>query len=244
MERKKVIDVDDVGSWPGPVAAFARTWAAKLGGTTEYTGDLAIPLELEDSFRQLLAGHLLRTYHCTRLLPHEVHLLRERGLRLLTAQLVRERIEAACVAGDLSRDLADCLHASHVFAKGEEQYRENQVCLVLSVRTFSEQPEGVKPLLGTWGGEALYRSSGSSQTSPDLKKLGIPTVVAALLDLTAPGKHLFFPSLHKVFTGALLGLRGQGADVFYRSPVPPDCIEAIHQPGSPPYKNLGNLPTI
>lgn len=95
---KSPVDVDDRTTWPPQVSEIVDQWAKQYKGTTKYTSDLALPLE--DEFRELLSGRLLRAYHCTRLLPHEVRMVRETGLRPLSADLLCERIESVVVRSD------------------------------------------------------------------------------------------------------------------------------------------------
>jgi len=243
MNRGEIVDVDDRATWPPKVAEIGSHWANQYKGTTEYTSDLALPLEAESQFRELFAGRLLRAYHCTRLLPHEVAMVRRVGLRPLSSNLLRDRINAAERAGVISASDAEQMHAAHVFATGQQQHREDQVCLILSSRVFQYNLGGCEPLLTTWGGEGLYSSSGAALLPDRLKGLGLPTVVIALLDIGGRGSpHLFFPALHKVFVGAALGLADRGADIFYKSPVLSEHVERVLQAGDPAYARLGNLP--
>lgn len=223
------IDVDNSETWPPQIYSMASTWAKQCAGRTRYTNDLPLALELEAPFRQEFAGHLVRAYHYTKLLPHENQMIERQGLRMLTASLLEERIEAGFVAGTISREEASCFRASHIFAAGEERHREGQVCLVLSQRLFERAPGAYLPLLESWGGEGLYMSSLSVPFRSRLEEIGTPTRVTALVALEDPAKHPTYPSLHKVFVGSLLGFDDLGADVFYRSSIPPEHIEHIEE---------------
>jgi len=223
------IDVDNPETWPPQIHYMASAWAKQCAGRTRYTNDLPLALELEAPFRQELAGHLVRAYHYTKLLPHEKQMIQRQGLRMLTASLLEERMEAGVKAGKISSDEARCFRDSHVFAAGEEQHREGQVCLVLSQRLFDRDPGACLPLLESWGGECLYMSSLSVPFRSRLQEIGSPTRVTALLALEDSTKHQIYPSLHKLFVGSLLGLDDLGADVFYRAPIPPEHIEHIEE---------------
>lgn len=222
------VDVDDPNTWPEAVCDVVSRWAEQCRGATEYTGDLPLELGLETSFLELLAGHFLRGYHYTRLLPHEHAMIRSEGLRILSPDLLSNRIEAASTAGEISVHEAKVLSGAHVFAHGEHKYREGQVCLVLSRRVFERNPDACVPLLTTWGGEGLYMSSGAVSIRKRLSELGSPAVVAALFKVgsTAPESKVF-PALHKVFVGASLGLCDVGGEVFYRASIPSTHIEGI-----------------
>ena len=176
-------------------------------------------------------------------MAHEVEMIVTHGLRPLSANLLTERIEAGHGKGLISATEAKAFHRAHVFATGEEGGREGQVCLILSKRQFEYNLEGCLPLLSTWGGEGIYRSSVAFRIKEKLGRLGSPAVVVARLQLGGDGpRPLMFPSLHKVFVGALLGLADTGADVFYRAPVPPENIEFVLQPSTDAYSRLGDLP--
>jgi hypothetical protein len=237
------VDVDDAETWPREIIDIVAQWAEDCRGATEYSSDLPLALEDEPRFRQLLSGRLVRAYHCTRLFPHEVGLVREVGLRPLSPALLSDRIDAAEAAGAISTVEAENLRAAHVFATGERGYRANKVCLILSRRMFRDSLGGCLPLLTTWGGEGIYMSSKGVRLRPWLESLGTPTVVVAHLDLSdnAAG-HRTFPPLHNVFVGAALDLPHVGADVLYMSPVLPEHIERILQPGDSDYEMLGDLP--
>lgn len=148
---------------------------------------------------------------------------------MLSADLIADRIEFARAAGAISSAEAQTFHRAHVFSMGEQQYRENQICLVLSEHLFERDPDTCLPLLESWGGEALYRSSGSAPFRARLQTIGVPTRVVALIALGDAESHSCYPALHKVFVASLLGLHDVGADVFYRSPIPPQHIVQVEE---------------
>jgi hypothetical protein len=224
------IDIDDPTTWPPEVYRTVAGRAESCDGVTKYTTDLPLPPELDESFRESFRGYLLRAYHYTRLLPHEREMVLSEGLRPLSARLLHDRIESARSVDAISAVEAAQFHEAHVFATGEQEYREGKVCLALSRRTFERDPDGCLPLLTTWGGEGLYRSSGGVSLCKKLGTLGSPAAVVALLDLSGrvPG-HLIFPGLHKAFVGSLLRLDNAGAEVHYFAPIPPEHIERIEE---------------
>lgn len=240
---RSIIDVDNKNTWPQKVRDIVNRWSYQCAGSTEYTSDLPLELEYKEEFLELLSGYLLRGYHCTRLLPNEVKVIGKVGLRPLTNKLLDDRTDLALKVGYIDLDEANTLKASHVFATGDHENRENQVCLVLSRNSFIHYVSGCEPLLGSWGGEGIYLSSIKPHFLNRLTKKSKPTIVEALLDFSEGSPpHLVFPALHKVFVGSALGLSDVGADVFYKSAVTPDRIERILQAGDEGYKALGNLP--
>lgn len=235
-----LVDVDDVSTWPGPVAEIVVRWATEYRGITRYTLDLPLPFDADSALREVLSGYLLRAYHCTRLLDHEVQAVRERGLRPLTAELIHDRIDTAERASAVSEREAECLRHANVFANGEDANRKNQVCLTLSSLLFREDPSACEPLLSTWGGEGMYRSSRGHSMPAHVRRLGKPTVVVSLLRTQFITS--VFPGLSKTFVAAALKLTDRWADVFYGDAVAPSHIEAILQPGDGAYERLGVLP--
>lgn len=223
------IDIDDPKSWPAHIYSTVAEWANRCAGKTKYTSDLPLPLELEAPFREQFRGQLLRAYHYTRLLPHEREMVATKGLRTLSADLLTDRIRAAHAANEISSAEAETFHRAHVFAVGEQENREGQVCLVLSGNLYQRDPDACLPLLNSWGGEALYRSSGSASFRRRLTTSGSPTRVVALIALGDSDRHSVYPSLHKVFVASLLGFEDLGADVFYRLPILPENVVRIEE---------------
>jgi hypothetical protein len=242
MTFDRLIDVDNVSTWPDKVRNRAEDWAQALRDGAECTSDLDLDKEDEDEFRRLLAGSMVLAFHATRLLDHEVESIRNLGLRLASEDLVRLRVETAVEAGSVDSAFAQQLLRANVFAERDARNRQRQVCLVLSRRPFDESPHGFTHLLGEWGGEVITMSRGGVALRPRLQRLGRPAIVAAAIDLSAPWRvHAVWPSLHKVFVAAVLGLEDLGADVFYRQRIPPEHILSIWQPGDAEYDEYPHL---
>ena len=236
------LNVDDPSTWPPELRERAQMLANQLRGTTEYMNDLEIPLEAEDDSRALLSGCLVRAYHATRLLDHEVQMIRTQGLRLLSEESVKERINAAYEHSCISAAKRKMLQSSHVFETDEAQYRAGQCCLFLPESMLLNSSYGINPLLNTWGGEAIWKPRSDAERDW-LGKLGRPAIVVAYLDLS-PGQTVYsmFPDIQKVFTARLLNLEIV-ADIFYRRPVPAEHIRAIWQPGDTEYDKFEDLPS-
>lgn len=208
-----------------------------------YSGGGAVS-EREDEFRTLFSGRGLRTYHATRLLPHEVENVRRRGLRLLTEELVRDRIEAAFRHGYVSREVADELLKGHVFATREHDNRERRVCFFLSTRVLSERVGNVWYLMTRWGGEAISFSSRSAAFGEHLKKLGRPAVVVADLDISEPhATHRAWPGILHAFVAKYLGNRDAGASLHYTRDVEGGRVVEIWTPGHRRYGQFKELPS-
>lgn len=234
-----LVDPDDQRTWPANVLAWARTRAASLAGSTEFTSDLNTELlEREQEFRALFAGTKVIVYHCTRLLEWEADDIRRGGLAPLTPELVARRIDQAEVRGPLGPEIAARLRASDVFTLRSATGRDGQVCAVIGREGFEDS--GLDYFFSLWGGEGIYWAHADN---PDPPRLGRPAIVVAGIDVSDRSRELRFgPALSKLFVGLLLGTRGNYADVFLESSIPASDVIAIWQPGHPEYDRLPRLP--
>lgn len=204
-----------------------------------YVDELDIPPDRQ--VLELLEGRPLRVYHATRLLPHEVESVRDDGLRTLTEDHVQRRIAGAVEVGAIEIEAADFLRAHTVFVKKHAvEGRRDQVCAIAGTDVFTEHPSGVRLLLSTWGGEAIYWCVGDGMQAR-LRSLGTPSIV--VLDLPMNGTPwLMFPGLGAVLAACLGRLDSPGADVLYRGPVPASAVVDVWQPGMPGYDQYDRLP--
>lgn len=240
-----VVDVDDPATWPDDLASEVDHWADELRGATPHTVDLRFPDDAEDAFRHgFLRGRLLRTHHCTRFLDREVELVRERGLRLLTEEFVKNRIAVAKSGGHLSEAEASLLCSSQVFASGRHKSRAGQVWLIAGDLPFEEETvHGVWRLLTVWGGEGINFDVEAGPLRERLKCIGTPSVVVALVDVSEGWNvHSASPGILHAFVGTRLRLSEPGAELCYTAPVPADQIEDIWQPGHSKYDAFPVLP--
>lgn len=238
------IDVDAATTWPPEVRRQAEAIARKVRGTARYVEDMMVAPELADEFRRLFVGHRVRAYHATRLLDHEVEMVRLQGLRPLTKELVIERIERACESGNLTLEDRDRLLSGNVFAEGRSAGREGHVSLFLSRTPLDRMVRGVRPLLTTWGGEGIYMArDGSSLRETLLQSMGTPTIVVVEVDLGPdPHVHGIYADLWKLFAARLLGREPLSADLLYRAPVPPEGVIDFWRPGDSSYDVHERLP--
>jgi hypothetical protein len=228
------VDIDDLTSWPAEVAELVDDYADRHRGRTSHTSDLEIRPDDERLMDAALAGHRLVVYHCTRLLPHEEGMVRSQGLRLLTADLVRERIDAAQAHGYLTNEEVDAFHGSHVFATGEEAYRANGADVIVGNWALEEE-WGVNPLLSIWGREAMYMSSRSIEEAR-LEQLGRPAIIVAHLDYDPPDRIAWWSrTLLRGFVGKRLGLEQPGTQMKLVEPLHPEEIADIWHPGMNAY---------
>jgi hypothetical protein len=229
--------------------AYVSGWANRLAGTTEYPGDLAVPLEEESQFVRLLGDRSLLVYHCSRLLDFEVESVRREGLRALSAGLVARKLNVAHAAGALTADQHARLLDSHVYALDNSDGRGGKVCALVG-RTALDDPFGLERLLSIWGGEAIYWAHGDDPADDPLRLggalrgLGRPAVVTLAVDLGALGRDatLFFPPLHRLFVATILELNEVCGEAHIPTAVQGSEVVDIWQPGHPEYDRHPTLP--
>jgi hypothetical protein len=240
---KAGIDVDAAMTWPVEIRDAAERIANEVRGRSRYVNDVEALPNLAEELRGLFVGRLLRAYHATRLLDHEITMIRRQGLRVLEEALILQRIEEVSRRGHLSGAERDQLVSGNVFSEGKSHGRAGHVSLFLSRTPLDRRVSGVWSLLTTWGGEGIYMAHGGHALREKLGELGTPTIVVVDVDLGPdPEIHGIYPELWKLYVGRLLGREPQGADLFYKSPVPPECIAEFWQPGDAAWDAYRQLP--
>jgi hypothetical protein len=234
-----VIDLDDPATWPARVSNWIAPWVKMLAGTTEYTSDLAVPLEQEHEFRVLFAGDKLLGDHFTRLLDHEVgHVMRE-GLKPLTAGLLTSRIRDARAHGAIDADVAATLLAGNLLAVGHGAGRTDKACFVIGRRALGSSAAGCDDQLACWGGEAIYRSSAAIKEL--VRGIGRPAIVTARIDVSERDV-LAFPALSRLFVGALLGTEDGYGEMHVAGGVSGPDVVGVYRPGDHEYDRYAGLP--
>ena len=240
-----IVDVDNPATWPDQLAELVDTMTDHVREVEGESPDLACSdldvASFEGEIEDVLDGQLLRAYHATRLLPHEVEAIRSTGLQILNDDLVCQRLTDAYLQGFLTEAERDQLVAGRTVTQG----RRDKVCLFLSQNELVNSPHGFARLLETWGGEGIYwaHADKGDALRPKLLSLGTPSIVVALLDLAAPRqKTLIFPGLAHAFTSARLGLPDVGGSISYFAPITADKVEDIFQPGHIDYPSSAGIP--
>jgi hypothetical protein len=237
-----VVSLDDQASWPEPIVRHVQELARRLK-TEQGMSRYKLQMEGEDSFRLLLSGHLVRAYHATRLLPHEISAIRSNGLRLLTPGLVRDRIHEAHAHGFIKDSEVTLLEQTHVYAKARRSRgRHGQVSLFLSRAPLHHSYSGLGRLFGVWGGEAISWHANKS-LELRLMDLGTPAMVLADIDISGGWKkHLAAPALHRIFLDEYLESGTGEGELHYTSPIPPERIADVWTPEAAEWKRYAGLP--
>jgi hypothetical protein len=172
-----VIDIDQRSTWPTDLASAIEIAARDFDlDALQRTRSTGID---ESRMRALLRGNRVRAFHCTRLLEHEVEMVRSQGLRLLTEELIKERLDRARDAGAITDEEHAALLKGNALKtkKGRAERLGKSVCFVL----FGSRTESADcaALLETWGGEGIYNTRAASAHLSTLKRLGRQTIVSA-----------------------------------------------------------------
>lgn len=204
-----LVDIDAPDTWP------ARLLAAVSGPGF----DPAV-----HDWRGLLEGRRLLTYHATRLLPHEVDVIRAEGLQALTPGLLDRRIEEAHRLGYLTQDEVDIMRSSNVFSRNRAAGRVGIVCSFMG-RTILRHQADVEGLLCCWGGEALHGHDPAIQRLAC--HLGVPSLVVLAHPTPADVTTNLFPDLVTAFRDAYTNPAGARGNVIHHGSVPADCVVEV-----------------
>ena len=239
-----LIDPDDKATWPAELQDQVARWSAVLDDE-EHWQDATPPDAVSRSLESALAGWSVLTYHCTRLLDHEVDGIRADGLQPFSRHLFDHKIQAAQDAGAITASERDALLRGHMYGCGDlprRGAREGQVWLVAGGRDFDRDAEAFEELLLHWGGEGIYFATGAMSMKPWLQTLGKPTIVVVALPFTAVGRrHSWWGPLANLLLAAHRAIPAHG-DVICWSPVPADRVVDLWQPGHPSYDRHPRLP--
>jgi hypothetical protein len=134
----------------------------------------------------LLRGHRLVGYHCTRLTAAEVNRIRSGGLRALSPDLVRERLQSCFNAGEMSAEQCrffldhPMLHAHLANRHGTR----TGIVWLCPNRSTLRDASGVYRLFRSWGGEVLYAGfEDDPSVAAVLTSLGRPAIVKCAVPL-------------------------------------------------------------
>ena len=136
--------------------------------------------ELLDRLDELLTKHRIIGYHCTRLTAGEIAAIKSKGLRLLSPDLVRQRLDQCVADGymtpthraylDNSQTMRDSLGNRHGNRTGMIWFCPN--------RSTLRDASGVHRLFRSWGGEAVYVGhEDDKHVGPVLASIGTPCIV-------------------------------------------------------------------
>ena len=245
-----LVDLEDPGTWTPEVRdrleVVAHLFRRQPGFSSadacanDLSIDVRADLDLEGEVRTLLARERLLMYHGTRLLPHEVNCILSDGLRALTDELRRDKLDAARAhQPDLlsTADVDLLLVSGPLFWRYAHEARRGEVCVVAPLAIVAGD-EGMRSLLQDWGGESLAWAAHMNNEDGMKCRRTIQALSAAsapsIVEVSIAGSELpDTTDLWRVMVGRLLGCLEPWNEWHLRRPIPAESVLDIIQPGSP-----------
>jgi hypothetical protein len=217
-----IVDLDDRRTWPRDF----RRFISSLPDTIDVE-DGPLPDDVELMSNEVLRGHLVRAYHCTRLTMREVASVCAEGLVPLSRAFTEIRIANARADGELTVAQEEWLFAVNV---ASDPNRQGHIFLFTD-RAGLSKASSIGWLLSAWGGEGM--NMGVETRSPEFRvfgSIGTPTVVVAAVDLAIHAARIH-PG---VALAALKRFRSisDGTSIVSQAAIDAEYIERIEQPGS------------
>ncbi len=126
-------------------------------------------------------------YHCTRLAAHEIENIKNSGMKMLTKELVEERLQHALENGLLNKEQYRYISNSRYLKNSlDNQYghRTNYIWFCPNRSTLKDGG-AVCRLFQSWGGEAVYNGHEEDKNiGHHLKSIGTPCIVKCTMPMT------------------------------------------------------------
>ncbi|MEW9799350.1 hypothetical protein [Alteromonas sp. CYL-A6] len=141
-----------------------------INKTSSHEYDAAIK-----KLRDLLRNHTLIGYHCTKLTKKEITHIEQKGMQLQNAESLKERILSLKSDRVITADIAELLIERN---QADDVCRKNKLWFCFFEPLLD--PDGIKRLFRSWGGEALYNlHEHNPKTGQILREIGTPCVIKA-----------------------------------------------------------------
>lgn len=181
----------------------------------------------------------IRVWHYTHMTDAEAAVLISDGVYLSNLDAIRRRLDGQVAAGTLLVEVADTLFARSPFQSEQLKSRTNKFWMVSHARGIDDS--GIKLLLESWGGEAVYFWQQDPSLKALLKSLGRPRVIETVVPL-AITRHAHNAGLAVVSTFArTLGCyTDSGAfDLYANHPLGPENSLKVHSQGDASFAYMG-----
>ncbi|SFL90756.1 hypothetical protein [Pelosinus propionicus] len=130
---------------------------------------------------KLLKPNNFVAYHCTKLIDYEIENIKRNGMKILSKELVQERLISAHQHGYLlkeefdylinSQDINEILHNKH-------GVRTERICFFANCSLLRNDINGIYRFFRSWGGEGVYWGHENDKNiALTLKKLGTPCIL-------------------------------------------------------------------
>jgi hypothetical protein len=195
-----------------------------------YAGEF---IGVKDHILQLMKARTIRAWHYARMTDTEIDALRQGGIYPSNLDNIRSRLAAQVAAGTFSHEVADRLFSDSPYQSDQRGSRSNKFWMVS--HPVDIEDGGVKLLLESWGGEAVYFWQRDEALQDLLKQIGRPRVLEIAMPLIH-SRHSYSAAEAVVATyGRMLGCRPDkhAFDLYTRQPLGPEHILRVHSEGEP-----------
>lgn len=184
------IEIDDINTWPSGIQDLLEAKFQVLSShaaweneypflplperhyaTNPYSGERYLVIQ---QINEMVRGHNLIGYHCTRLLDSEISSIKSDGLEPLSGDLVRRRMMRAISESVLSNEEALKFLSEN---QCTEKNRQGMIWFVCGISVLKKESLVVR-LLRSWGGEAVYNLHNDDCI---LSTIGKPCIVRSSL---------------------------------------------------------------
>lgn len=175
MCEKPTISLDDETTWPQAVLEVLDANVCESARAQEVAAK--VHALVED--REIIG------YHCTRLTDDEVARVTAEGLRPLTEELRRSRVQRRVEAGDLSPEMADQILNSGI--TGDGLHRLGYSCFFFT----REVGEWCWKFFRYWGGESIYvpHMCSDNEVKNRLISIGAPCIIEIAVPVSTIQYH-------------------------------------------------------
>jgi hypothetical protein len=145
-------------------------------------------LQLVTSLDEFLKGCSIVGYHCTRLLPEEIKIIKENGLILLSKELIQSKFNLALSSGYISTKQYETLIKSKNIKESLDNQHGHRTGMIWFCpnRSTLKDASDVYRLFRSWGGEAVYNGHEDEDGVDDipiLRSIGIPSIVKCAIPI-------------------------------------------------------------
>jgi hypothetical protein len=160
---------------------------------------------LVDQLDALLVRHRLVVYHCTRLTVREAASILQAGLRILSDELVHERISQCCTDGHIAPSIREYLENSESVRANlanRNGRRTGMIWFCPNQSTLQKAGQVVR-FFRSWGGEAVYVGHEADQhVAHVLANVGVPAIVKCAIPF--PCDNSYQPKYTERFLSQLI----------------------------------------
>lgn len=130
---------------------------------------------------ELLMLNNIVAYHCTKLIDYEIENIKRDGMKILSKELVQERLTSAYKYGYLLKEEFDYLINSQDINEilyNKHGVRTERICFLANRSMLRNDVNGIYRFFRSWGGEGVYWGHETDKIiAPTLRKLGTPCII-------------------------------------------------------------------